>query len=454
MLLFLIEKEIKQILRDPIIPRMLIMLPLMTTFVYPWTTNQEIRNVRVNVVDNDHSSLTHKIINEISASDYFNLTGTSSTYPEALEQVESDKTDMILELPTDFEKNLMRGEGSSMMIAANSVNGIKGALGSSYMLTLISESPILKEVAIKGAGMKATSMGFAAELSGSTSASVGTAQSAGGLQRTGRMQASGASGRASSGTSANASSGASSSASSSAFSGTSTSSYSGASGVAGGSISNPVAASFSINPVYKFNPTLNYKVFMIPALIVMVITLICGFLPSLNIVNEKEQGTIEQINVTPVGKIQFILAKMIPLWAIGLIILGFCLFMAKLIYGLTPVGSVWIIFAFAGIYILVVSGLGLLVSNFSSTLQQAMFVMFFFVMILMLMSGLFTPIASMPNWAQYIAKSNPLTYFIQVMRLVYLKGSTFKDLIPQLMVLSGFAIGLSSLAVLSYKKTS
>ncbi len=444
MLLFLIEKEIKQIFRDPIIPRMLIMLPLMTTFVYPWTTNQEIRNVRVNVVDNDHSSLTHKIINEISASDYFNLTGTSSTYPEALEQVESDKTDMILELPTDFEKNLMRGEGSSMMIAANSVNGIKGALGSSYMLTLISESPILKEVAVKGAGMKATSMGFAAEQS--ASASTGAAQSTGGLQRTGRMQGSEASGRASSG--------ASTSASSSAFSGTSTSSYSGASGVAGGSISNPVAASFSINPVYKFNPTLNYKVFMIPALIVMVITLICGFLPSLNIVNEKEQGTIEQINVTPVGKIQFILAKMIPLWAIGLIILGFCLFMAKLIYGLTPVGSVWIIFAFAGIYILVVSGLGLLVSNFSNTLQQAMFVMFFFVMILMLMSGLFTPIASMPNWAQYIAKSNPLTYFIQVMRLVYLKGSTFKDLIPQLMVLSGFAIGLSSLAVLSYKKTS
>ncbi len=444
MLLFLIEKEIKQIFRDPIIPRMLIMLPLMTTFVYPWTTNQEIRNVRVNVVDNDHSSLTHKIINEISASDYFNLTGTSSTYPEALEQVESDKTDMILELPTDFEKNLMRGEGSSMMIAANSVNGIKGALGSSYMLTLISESPILKEVAVKGAGMKATSMGFAAEHS--ASASTGAAQSAGGLQRTGRMQGSEASGRASSG--------ASTSASSSAFSGTSTSSSSVTSGISGGSISNPVAASFSINPVYKFNPTLNYKVFMIPALIVMVITLICGFLPSLNIVNEKEQGTIEQINVTPVGKIQFILAKMIPLWAIGLIILGFCLFMAKLIYGLTPVGSVWIIFAFAGIYILVVSGLGLLVSNFSNTLQQAMFVMFFFVMILMLMSGLFTPIASMPNWAQYIAKSNPLTYFIQVMRLVYLKGSTFKDLIPQLMVLSGFAIGLSSLAVLSYKKTS
>lgn len=399
MLLFLIEKEIKQIFRDPIIPRMLIMLPLMTTFVYPWTTNQEIRNVRVNVVDNDHSSLTHKIINEISASDYFNLTGTSSTYPEALEQVESDKTDMILELPTDFEKNLMRGEGSSMMIAANSVNGIKGSLGSSYMLTLLSESPILKEVAVKGAGMQATSIGFAAEQSASAGTSVGA--SAG-----------------------------------------------------GGSISSPVAASFSINPVYKFNPTLNYKVFMIPALIVMVITLICGFLPSLNIVNEKEQGTIEQINVTPVGKIQFILAKMIPLWAIGLIILGFCLFMARLVYGLTPVGSVWIIFAFAGIYILVVSGLGLLVSNFSSTLQQAMFVMFFFIMILMLMSGLFTPIASMPNWAQYIAKSNPLTYFIQVMRLVYLKGSTFKDLIPQFMVLSGFAIGLSSLAVLSYKKTT
>ncbi len=385
MLLFLIEKEIKQIFRDSLIPRMLIMLPLMTIFIYPWTTNQEIRNVRVNVVDNNHSTLTHKIINEINASDYFNLTGTSATYPEALEQVESDKADMILELPSDFEKNLMRGEGGSVMIAANSVNGIKGALGSSYMLTLMSESPVLKEVAAKGA-------------SGNPTMSIGASENE--------------------------------------------------------SISSPATASFSVNPVYKFNPTLNYKVFMIPALIVMVITIICGFLPSLNIVNEKEQGTIEQINVTPVGKTQFILAKLIPLWAIGLIILGFCLFMAKLVYGLSPVGSVWIIFAFSGIYILVVSGLGLLVSNFSNTLQQAMFVMFFFIMILMLMSGLFTPVSSMPHWAQYIAKANPLTYFIQVMRLVYLKGSTFRDLMPQLIILSGFAVGFGTLAVLSYKKTT
>lgn len=369
------------------------------------------------------------------------MSGTSSTYPEALDKVESDKADMILELPKHFESNLMRGESSSLLIAANSVNGIKGALGSSYMLTLMSESPILKDVAIKGAGMKSTIMGYAAE----QSASAGTSTSAavGGSRRTGGMQGSGGSGGASSGATASASSG--------AFSGTSSASSSGA---AGGTISTPATASFSVNPVYKFNPTLNYKVFMIPALIVMIITLICGFLPALNIVNEKEQGTIEQINVTPVGKIQFILAKMIPLWAIGLIIMGFCIYAAKLVYGISPVGSVWIILAFAGIYILIVSGLGLLVSNFSNTLQQAMFVMFFFIMILMLMSGLFTPIASMPDWAQYIAKSNPLTYFIQVMRLVYLKGSTFRDLIPQLTILCCFAVGLGSLAVLSYKKTS
>ncbi len=410
MLLFLIEKEIKQIFRDPIIPRMIVMLPLMTIFVYPWTTNQEIRNVRVNVVDNDRSTLTRKLTDEISASDYFNLTGTSGTYGEALEKVESDKADMIVELPVDFERNLMRGEGSSLLIAANSVNGIKGALGSSYMLTLMSESPVLKDIAIKGRGMQATAMGYAYE------------QNAGTVTGTGGSQSS----------SASASMGSSSTE----------------------RIANPVAASFSVNPVYKFNPTLDYKTFMLPALIVMVITLICGFLPSLNIVNEKEQGTIEQINVTPVGKIQFILAKMIPLWAIGLIIMGFCLFAAKLVYGLTPVGNLWILFAFAGIYILVVSGLGLLVSNFSNTLQQAMFVMFFFIMILMLMSGLFTPIASMPGWARCIAKANPLTYFIQVMRLIYLKGSTLRDLIPQLTVLSGFAVGLGALAVLSYRKTN
>jgi len=205
---------------------------------------------------------------------------------------------------------------------------------------------------------------------------------------------------------------------------------------------------------YKFNPHLDYKVFMIPALMVMLLTLIAGFLPALNIVGEKEVGTIEQMNVTPVKKYIFIFAKLIPYWIIGFIVLTICMGLAALVYGLYPVGSLLTIYFFTLIYIFIVSGFGLVVSNYSSTLQQAMFVMFFFIMVFILMSGLFTPVASMPGWAQKITIFNPLKYLMQVMRLVYLKGSAFGEMIPQFLALCAFAIGLNAWAVVSYRKSS
>ena len=211
---------------------------------------------------------------------------------------------------------------------------------------------------------------------------------------------------------------------------------------------------FDTRESYLYNPSLDYKTFMIPALIVIAITMMCGFLPALNIVSEKERGTIEQINVTPVGKFQFILAKLIPLWIIGIVIMGLSLLLAKVIYGIAPAGSIWTLMLFTGVYILVVSGLGLVISNYASTIQQAMFVGFFFIMIFFLMGGMFTPVSSMPDWAQAITIVNPLKYFIEVMRLVYLKGSKLVDMIPQFLALCGFAAAFGSWAIISYKKSS
>ena len=151
-----------------------------------------------------------------------------------------------------------------------------------------------------------------------------------------------------------------------------------------------------------YNPTLNYKLFMIPALMVMLLTLICGFLPALNVVGEKEAGTIEQINVTPVGKFTFIAAKLIPYWLIGFVVLTICFVLAWVLYGILPAGHFLTIYGMALFFLPVVSGFGLVISNHSTTLQQAMFVMWFFMLILILMSGLFTPIHSMPEWAQWI----------------------------------------------------
>lgn len=206
-------------------------------------------------------------------------------------------------------------------------------------------------------------------------------------------------------------------------------------------------------PQYKFNKNLDYKVFMIPALMVMMVTLICGILPAMNIVSEKENGTIQQINVTPVNKYQFILAKLIPYWIIGFIILSISFVVVGLLYGIWPAGGFLPLYVSSIVFIIGISGFGLIISNYSETLQQAMFLAFFFILIIILLSGLFTPIASMPKWAQIVARSNPLSYFMEIMRMIYLKGSSYTGIAAPLLSLLGFAVGFNMWAVLSYSKS-
>lgn len=210
----------------------------------------------------------------------------------------------------------------------------------------------------------------------------------------------------------------------------------------------------SISVRYMFNQHLDYKLYMVPALMVIVIMMISGFLPALNIVGEKEKGTIEQINVTPVTKVSFTMSKLLPYWAIGLLVLAIMMLLSWVVYGIVPAGSVVPLYLGCFIFILIVSGMGVIISNYASTMQQAMFVTWFFVLILVLMSGLFTPVSSMPEWARYFAKFNPLTYFMEIMRMVYIKGSGFADMLRPLGALAAFALLFDLWAVASYRKMS
>ena len=214
----------------------------------------------------------------------------------------------------------------------------------------------------------------------------------------------------------------------------------------------PVVRSELVTVENRYNPTLNYRHYMIPALMIILFILVCGFLPALSIVGEKESGTIEQINVTPISRLQFTLAKLVPYWIIGLFVVSLAMVVARLVYGLAPVGSVGTIYLGALLFILTISGFSLTIANFSETMQQTMFVMFFFIMIFMLMSGLLTPIDSMPVWAQRFTLILPPRYFIEVLRSVYLKGATIVDLWSNFAALGGFALVFNTLAALTYKK--
>ncbi len=203
-----------------------------------------------------------------------------------------------------------------------------------------------------------------------------------------------------------------------------------------------------------FNPLMNYKFFMVPGILAILLTMIAGYLSALNIVKEKEIGTIEQINVTPIKKHLFILGKLIPFWALGLIVFTLGLTVSWLVYGIVPLGSMGLLYGFVAVYLFAVLGFGLLISTYCDTQQQAMFIAFFFMMIFILMSGLFTSIDSMPGWAKMIAKLNPVTYMIDVMRMIVLKGSGFDDIKYHLLKVILFAIVLNCWAVFNYKKTS
>jgi len=352
-------------------------MPVMQLLILPLAANYEVKNINLSVVDHDHSSFSQKLISKITASGYFKLQGYSASFKEAFQMIESDKADLILEIPQGFERNLVRGnltEGKAgeqkLFIAVNAINGTKASLGAAYLTQIVSNfnSDIRLE-----------------------------------WQQSGR------------------------------------------------NIAIPLIEITSSN---WFNPFLNYNIFMVPGILAILVTMVGGFLTALNIVKEKEVGTIEQINVTPIKKQYFILGKLIPFWVLGNVVFSIGLLISWLIYHIMPLGNLIVLYGFIWLFLLAVLGFGLLISTYSNTQQQAMLIMFFFMMIFILMGGLFTPIDSMPAWAKVIARFNPVSYMIDVMRMVILKGSGWKDILPQLRKIALFALVLNSWAILNYRKTT
>ena len=207
-------------------------------------------------------------------------------------------------------------------------------------------------------------------------------------------------------------------------------------------------------PRFWYNLQMDYKNLMVPGLLVVLVTLMGMFLSSMNIVREKEIGTIEQLNVTPIRKWQFILGKLLPFWFISLFMLGVGLTVGKLAFNIPIEGSVPLLFGFAAIYLWVMLGMGLFISTVSNTQQQSMFLSWFFLVIFILLSGLFTPIDNMPHWAQVITWFNPVSYFVEVIRMVLLKGSGFAQIAKEFGIISLFALAINGLAVLNYHKRS
>ncbi len=358
----LIKKELRRLKRNPFIPKLVVMFPIVIVLVMPWITTMDVRNVEVGIVDYDRSDVSQKIVTRINSSEYLELYEVYSDYPTALTALEDGRIDVILEVPGGFAESMM-GAPEKLSVWANGVNAMKGALGSQYLIQTVAQ--VLKDL------RSSRGMPMPEEL---------------------------------------------------------------------------------VEVTNLYNPTMNYKHFMIPALMIMLLVMIGGFIPALNLVVEKEIGTIEQINVTPVNRFVFTLSKLLPFWVICFADLGLCMVIALLVYGLPVAGSVWAIFLAAALFIIVMSSVGVMIANFSDTMQQTMFLMLFIVLSFILVSGLMTPLDSMPLWAQKFARALPPTYMVEIIRAVYLKGAQVSELWTSYVALGGFSVFFCSLAALTYRK--
>jgi len=370
-ILYIIQKEFKQIFRNKGMLPIIFVLPLLQLIILSNAATFEVKNIKFGFIDNDHTSTSRTLIEKFNASTYFEVLTDFPSEAIASAAMLKGEVDVILEIPRYFERDLRKEKHTNLGVTINAIDGAAAGVENVYITQIVQRfNQRLKIDLLQPSDQQ--------------------------LKPT----------------------------------------------------------NIETIPLFWYNETLNYKTFMVPGILVLLVTMITLFLSGMNIVREKEIGTLEQINVTPIKKSQFIIGKLFPFWVIGMGLLTIGLIIAKLIFDVPMVGSLLLMYFYTSIYILVVLGIGLFISNFTQTQQQAMFIAWFFTVIFILMSGLFTPIESMPKWAQILTEFNPIKYFVEVMRMVMLKGSGFADILPQLSKTLIYALVMNGLAVWSYKKTT
>ena len=371
----LLEKEFLQIRRDPVILRMLLIMPMIQLIVLANAATFEVKSSNLWVVDQDRTTVSQGLIERFVATGRFAVVGRSVITRPANDAMDRANADAILVIPEGFARDLQRTRRAPVQLVLNAENGSQAGVTQGYGAEIIARYSA--ELSAGGGGVRST-----------------------GAERT------------------------------------------------------PVRGVAVVKAETRgwYNPALNYKHFMVPGILVQLIVLVGTLMTALNIVREKEAGTLDQLNVTPIRPSVFIAAKLIPLWLIGLFEFGVGIVIATQVFGVPFVGSVPLLFAGAGLFLFGALGMGLWISTVAETQQQALFITFSLLMIYILMSGLFTPVRGMPEWVRAAAQVNPMMHFIAMTRAVMLRGAGVVDVARQLIALAVIGVVLLSLAIGQYRK--
>jgi ABC-2 type transport system permease protein len=382
---FLLRKEFLQIVRDRTLLGMIFMMPIIQLLILANAVTFEVTSARLYVVDRDRSTMSLGLVDRLAASGRFIPTAASQSLDAANDAMLNRDIDLILVIPADFEHDLVRERHAPVQVILNAEDGAAAGVTQSYVTQVLAR--------------------YSAELG----AAVRPAPSMGGAGRAAGSPATG---------------------------GTATSSPS-------------AGPMIDVQRRGWYNPELNYRDYMVPGILVVLVTMIGTLLTAMNIVREKEAGTLDQLNVTPITRLVFIAAKLIPLWVFAMIDLALGLAFAHFVLGVPVHGSLVLVFFSAAVYLVVALGFGLWISTIADTQQQAMFVAYSVLLVYLLMSGLFTPISGMPAWAQWLAELNPVAHFVELMRAVLLKGAGLADVARPLVILAAMGAFMLTLAVRS-----
>ncbi|MEP6990639.1 MAG: ABC transporter permease [bacterium] len=359
----MLKKEFLQIFRDRFMVALMFVMPIVQLLLLSNAATFEVKRASVYVVDLDHSMASRAVVDRLRASGRFVIEGGSSSMTLANEAMRARRVGLIVGVPADFGRELVRARAATVQLVLNAEDGAAAGVTSAYASQVIA--------------------GYAAEFDAG-----GGARAAG--------------------------------------------------------------PSIDVRVRNWYNPALDYRDYMVPGILVQLVTVVGTLLTAMNIVREKELGTLDQLSVTPLSRGTFIAAKLIPLWLLALVELSLGLLVARYVFHVPMRGSILLVFGAAAVYLVAALGIGLFVSTLAATQQQAMFITFFIILVYLLMSGLFTPVRSMPGWAQGLAQLNPVKHFILLIRAVLLKGASLRDVASPLAALAAFGAAILALAVRQY----
>lgn len=367
----MLRKEFIQVLRDPRMRAVLVVVPLFQVIIFGYAVNTDVRGVRLGLLDLDNTPASRALAAAFTGSGYFSVTDRPASPEETVALLDRGTVRAVLRMDSGFQRDLDAGRTAKVQLVLDGTDSNTASIVMGYASRIIATYSRAVLVERVGSTLGAT----------------------------------------------------------------------------------PPASLEMVSRAW-FNPNLDSRFYFLPAVIALLVMVISIILSSMAIVREREIGTMEQIMVSPIARVEFILGKTLPFALIGFLDTALISLLAKFWFRVPFLGSPAVLFVATGLYLMCTLGVGLFISTISRTQQQAMMTAFFFMQPALLLSGFIYPIANMPRPVQWLTFLNPLRYFLVIIRGVFLKGTGFEVLWPQMLGLLVLGLALLGLATTQFRKTS